>query len=91
MIDPDSALPAYEQLAVILGDEIAQGMLSGKVPSIHEISEHHGVSHRTAARALSVLEGQGKIGVELTVEGSKMGKIVSVPGQGHYVRADRPR
>ncbi len=77
VIDPDSALPAYEQLAVILGDEIAQGMLSGKVPSIHEISEHHGVSHRTAARALSVLEGQGK--------------IVSVSGQGHYVRADRPR
>ena len=77
VIDPDSALPAYEQLAVILGDEIAQGMLSGKVPSIHEISEHHGVSHRTAARALSVLEGQGK--------------IVIVSGQGHYVRADRPR
>jgi DNA-binding transcriptional regulator YhcF (GntR family) len=77
VIDPDSELPPYEQLAIILGDEIAQGMLSGKVPSVHEISEHHGVSHRVAARALSVLEGEGK--------------IVSVPGEGHYVRADRPR
>jgi GntR family transcriptional regulator len=72
VIDPDSALPAYEQLAVILGDEIAQGTLSGRIPSVHEISEHHGVSHRTAARALSVLKGEGK--------------LVSIPGKGHYVR-----
>ncbi|HUD77764.1 MAG TPA: winged helix-turn-helix domain-containing protein [Streptosporangiaceae bacterium] len=72
VIDDDSALPPYEQLAVILRDEIAQGQLSGKVPSIHEISEHHGVSHRTAARALAMLKGEGL--------------LVSVPGKGHYVR-----
>jgi GntR family transcriptional regulator len=71
VIDPDSALPPYEQLAVILRDEIAQGYLSGQVPSVHEISEHHGVSHRVAARALSVLKGEGL--------------IVSVPGKGHFV------
>jgi DNA-binding GntR family transcriptional regulator len=72
VIDPDSALPPYEQLAVILRDEIAEGTLSGRIPSVHAISENHGVSHRTAARALSILKGEGK--------------IVSVPGKGHYVR-----
>jgi GntR family transcriptional regulator len=72
VIDPDSALPPYEQLAVVLRDEIAQGLLTGKVPSVHEISGHHGVSHRVAARALSVLKGEGI--------------IVSVPGKGHFVR-----
>jgi GntR family transcriptional regulator len=72
VIDSDSALPPYEQLAVILRDEIAQGTLSGRLPSLHEISQHHGVSHRTAARALSMLKGEGL--------------LVSVPGKGHYVR-----
>ena len=75
VIDPDSALPPYEQLAIILRDEITQGMLSGRVPSVHEISEHHDVSHRTAARALSILKGEGL--------------LVSVPGKGHYVREDK--
>jgi GntR family transcriptional regulator len=72
MIDPDSAQEPYEQLAVILRDEIAQGFLSGRVPSEHEIGERHGVSHRVAARALSILEGEGL--------------LVKVAGQGHYVR-----
>ncbi|HYS27922.1 MAG TPA: GntR family transcriptional regulator [Candidatus Limnocylindria bacterium] len=75
VIDPDSAMPPYEQLAVMLRDEIAEGTLSGRVPSIHTISQHHGVSHRTAARALSILKGEGR--------------IVSVPGKGHYVRERR--
>ena len=72
MIDPDSAVPPYEQLAGIMRDEIAQGNLRGRVPSIHTIALHHRVSHRTAARALSILKGEGM--------------IVSVPGQGHFVR-----
>jgi GntR family transcriptional regulator len=72
MIDPDSAQEPYEQLAVILRDEIAQGFLSGRVPSEHEIGERHGVSHRVAARALSILEGEGL--------------LVKVAGEGRYVR-----
>jgi GntR family transcriptional regulator len=75
VIDPDNAVPPYEQLANILRDEIFQGYLSGKVPSIHEISQHHHVSHHVAARSLSILKGEGL--------------LVSVPGQGHYVR-ERP-
>ena len=72
MIDPDSAVPPYEQVAFMLRDEIAEGRLTGRIPSVHTISEAHGVSHRTAARALSILKGEGM--------------IVNVPGKGHYVR-----
>jgi len=56
----------------MLRDEIAQGQLAGRVPSVHTISQHHQVSHHVAARALSILKGEGL--------------IVSVPGQGHFVR-----
>jgi DNA-binding GntR family transcriptional regulator len=72
VIDPDSAVPPYEQVAFMLRDEIADGRLSGRLPSVHTISQHHRVSHHTAARALSILKGEGL--------------IVSVPGEGHYVR-----
>ena len=72
MINPDSAVPPYEQVAGIMRDEIAQGNMSGRVPSIHTIALHHRVSHRVAARALSILKGEGM--------------IISVPGQGHFVR-----
>ena len=72
MIDPDSAVPPYEQVAFMLRDEIAEGRLTGRIPSVHTISEAHRVSHRTAARALSILKGEGL--------------IVDVPGKGHYVR-----
>jgi DNA-binding GntR family transcriptional regulator len=72
VIDPDSAVPPYEQLAYTLRDEIAQGRMIGRIPSVHTISEAHKVSHRTAARALSILKGEGM--------------IVSVPGKGHFVR-----
>jgi DNA-binding GntR family transcriptional regulator len=56
----------------MLGDEIAQGTLTGRIPSLHTIAEHHQVSHRVAERALKILEGEGK--------------IVKVPGEGHAVR-----
>jgi DNA-binding transcriptional regulator YhcF (GntR family) len=72
VIDPESAVPPYEQVALIMRDEIAQGTLTGRVPSIHTIALHHRVSHRTAARALSILRGEGM--------------IVNVPGKGHFVR-----
>ena len=56
----------------MLRDEIAQGTLTSRIPSVHTIAEHHHVSHRVAARALEILQGEGM--------------IVSVPGQGHFVR-----
>ena len=75
VIDPDSAVPPYEQVANILRDEIVQGTLTGRVPSAHDVAEHHQVSHRVAARALEMLQGEGM--------------IENVPGEGHVVR--RPR
>jgi DNA-binding transcriptional regulator YhcF (GntR family) len=72
VINPDSAVPPYEQVAKMIGDEIAEGTLTGRIPSVRTIAEHHHVSHRVAERALKILEGEGK--------------IVSVPGQGHFVR-----
>jgi hypothetical protein len=72
VIDPDSAVPPYEQIAKMLRDEIAEGTMTGRIPSVHTIAEHHHVSHRVAARALEMLEGEGM--------------IVKVPGEGHVVR-----
>ena len=75
VIDPDSAVPPYEQVAKILRDEIAQGTMTGRVPSAHTIAGHHQVSHRVAARALEILQGEGM--------------IENVPGEAHVVRHPR--
>lgn len=75
VIDPDSAVPPYEQVAKMLRDEIAQGTMTGRIPSVHTIAEHHQVSHRVAARALEILQGEGM--------------IEDVPGEGHVVRHPR--
>ncbi len=75
VIDPDSAVPPYEQVAIMLRDEIVRGTLTGRVPSAHDVAEHQQVSHRVAARALEILQGEGL--------------IENVPGEGHVVR--RPR
>jgi hypothetical protein len=75
VIDPDSAVPPYEQVAKALRDEIAQGAMTGRIPSVHTIAEHHQVSHRVAARALEILQGEGM--------------IENVPGEGHVVRHPR--
>jgi DNA-binding transcriptional regulator YhcF (GntR family) len=72
VINPDSAVPPYEQVAKMLRDEIAQGTMTGRIPSVHTIAEHHHVSHRVVARALEILQGEGM--------------IENVPGEGHVVR-----
>jgi DNA-binding transcriptional regulator YhcF (GntR family) len=61
VIDPDSAVPPYEQVAKAMRDEIAQGAMTGRIPSVHTIAEHHQVSHRVAARALEILKGEGMV------------------------------
>jgi DNA-binding transcriptional regulator YhcF (GntR family) len=49
--------------------------MTGRIPSVHTIAEHHHVSHRVAARALEILKGEGM--------------IVNVPGEGEFVRHPR--
>jgi DNA-binding transcriptional regulator YhcF (GntR family) len=75
VIDPDSAVPPYEQVAKILRDEIFEGTMTGRVPSAHTVAASHHVSHRVAARALEILQGEGM--------------IENVPGEGHVVRHPR--
>ena len=59
----------------MMRDEITQGTITGRIPSVHTIAEHHQVSHRVAARALEILKGEGM--------------IVNVPGEGEFVRHPR--
>lgn len=78
MVDHDSPLPLHEQLvplheqlATLLRDQISSGMLRSRVPSILSLAQEHGVSHRTAARALTTLKEEGS--------------IIPVRGKGFYI------
>lgn len=71
MVDHDSPLPLHEQLATLLRDRIRSGVLKRRVPSILSLAQEHGVSHRTAARALTTLKDEGL--------------IIPVRGKGFYV------
>jgi len=71
VIDHDSPVPLHEQLSALLRDQIAKGVLTGRVPSILSLAQEHQVSHRTAARSLTTLRDEGL--------------IVSVHGKGYYV------
>ena len=71
MLDHDSPVPLHQQLADLLRKQIATGALTGRVPSILSLAQEHGISHRTAAHALTTLRDEGK--------------IVSVHGKGYYV------
>ena len=65
-------MPLHEQLSQLLRQRITAGELTGRVPSILTLAQEYGVSHRTAARALTTLKDEGT--------------IVSVRGKGFYVR-----
>ena len=71
MVDHDSPLPLHEQLATLQRDQIRSGALKRRVPSILSLAQEHGVSHRTAARALTTLKDEGL--------------IIPVRGKGFYV------
>lgn len=71
MVDHDSPVPLHEQLSTLLRDQIKNGVLAGRVPSILTLAQEHQVSHRTAARALTTLRDEGL--------------IISVHGKGYYV------
>jgi DNA-binding transcriptional regulator YhcF (GntR family) len=71
VVDHDSPLPLHEQLATLLRDQISTGTLWRRVPSILSLAQEHGVSHRTAARALTTLKEEGL--------------LMPVRGKGFYV------
>lgn len=69
-LDHGSPVPLHEQLASILREQIRDGSLKGRVPSILGLAQEYDVSHRTAARALGTLRDEGR--------------IVPVQGKGYY-------
>jgi GntR family transcriptional regulator len=71
VLDHDSPVPLYQQLAAVLREQIRDGKLTGRVPSILGLAQEHGVSHRTSATALAILRDEGL--------------IVAVRGKGFYV------
>lgn len=75
MLDHDAPVPLHQQLADLLRRQIASSQLTGRVPSILSLAQEHGISHRTAAHALTTLRDEGL--------------IISVRGKGCYVASGR--
>jgi DNA-binding GntR family transcriptional regulator len=71
VIDHDSAIPLYVQVADLLRQQIKDGALTARLPSVKSLSQEHGVSHITAEKALALLKDEGI--------------IHSVIGKGYYV------
>jgi len=62
-IDREWHEPVYVQLAGILRSQIGSGELApGRpVPSLRTLTERYGVNRLTAAKAIRVLEGEGRV------------------------------
>jgi len=58
-IDHDLPTPLYLQLAALLREQIRDGALTGRVPSVKTLSQQHDISHITAEKALAVLKDEG--------------------------------
>ena len=65
LIDKNSSIPYYEQLADLLRDEIAAQLPESggtyPLPSENELAERHGINRATVRHALDVLEREGRI------------------------------
>ena len=73
VVDHDSNVPPYRQVAAILRERIMTGELAPRqrLPSIAGLVQEHGIARTTAAKALKVLVDEGLAEV--------------VPGWGTYV------
>jgi DNA-binding GntR family transcriptional regulator len=54
---------------------IADGKITGRVPSILTLAQEYGVSHRTSQRALTTLADEGL--------------IVAIRGKGFYIKPNQ--
>jgi GntR family transcriptional regulator len=61
VLDHDSPVPLWQQLAGLLRDKIRSGEISGRVPSIITVAQTYEVGHSTAQRALATLRDEGLI------------------------------
>jgi DNA-binding GntR family transcriptional regulator len=69
-IDNDSPDATYVQLATILRGKIESGEITGRLPSITDLIQEHGIAKNTVRRAISVL--------------ADAGLVVTVPGRGTF-------
>ena len=72
MIDPDSPVPPYKQVAAILAGRIERGEITARLPSIVDLTAEFGIARTTAAKSRRQLETEGM--AELS------------PGMGYFVR-----
>ena len=72
MVDLESPVPLYVQLANIIREQIRVGVLTGRVPSVRHLAQDYGVAQVTATRAIKILKDEGL--------------IITVPGKGAYVK-----
>lgn len=64
LINKNSSVPYYQQLADLLRHEVSQRMTAGEVfrlPSENDLAEGHGVTRATVRHALDILEHEGWI------------------------------
>lgn len=73
-IDPEGPVPLYQQVAAVLRQKIADGILppDRPIPSASRLIQEYGVARGTALRAIGLLVEEGLVYV--------------VPGKGTYVR-----
>jgi DNA-binding GntR family transcriptional regulator len=76
MVDPDSPVLAYLQVADDLAARIGRGELKGRMPAERDLAAEYGVAYGTIRRAMEVLRERGL--------------VESVHGRGTFVRP-RPK
>jgi ABC-type glycerol-3-phosphate transport system substrate-binding protein/DNA-binding transcriptional regulator YhcF (GntR family) len=62
-IDPESPIPLYYQLKTLILEDIANGTYTpgDRLPTEHQLCDHHGISRTPAHRALAELAAEGVI------------------------------
>jgi GntR family transcriptional regulator len=61
VVDPDSPVLAYVQLADDLARKIGSGELTGRLPAERDLAAEYGVAYGTVRRAMEVLRERGLV------------------------------
>ena len=73
-IDPDSGIPVFRQLALILAGRIERGEITRRLPSENTLMQEFGLALGTVRKAIGVLRDDGI--------------VFTTPGVGTFVRQD---
>jgi DNA-binding GntR family transcriptional regulator len=71
VVDLESPVPLYVQLADIIREQIRKKELSGRVPSVRSLAQEYGIAQVTVVKSMEILKAEGL--------------IVTVRGKGTYV------